>query len=60
MSTPHAKSHADPQRTSRNWIADTLIVAGILAFGYFAITIETARQQGPGNAQQASPLELLR
>ena len=63
MTVSHAKSRPAPQRTSRNGIADTLVVAGILAFGYFAVTIETTRQQGLKSAAPAtveSPLELLR
>lgn len=60
MSITHAKSHSDRQPQSRNWIADTLIVAGILVFGYFAVTIEAARQQGLSHTEQAAtPLELL-
>ncbi|MHB1103610.1 MAG: hypothetical protein ACYC0C_12735 [Devosia sp.] len=60
MSISHAKSHTDPQRLSRNWLADTLIVAGILAFGYFAIMLETSPQPWSGTTQQMSdfPLEL--
>lgn len=60
MSILQAKSPADPQRPSRNWIAETLIVAGILAFGYFAIMLETSPQPWSGAAQQMSdfPLEL--
>ena len=62
MSTSHASSHTSRQRPARNWITDTLIVAGILAFGYFAFAMETGRQQASSPTQQAaeSPLELLR
>lgn len=40
MSTIQARSRVETQRPSRNWIAETLIVAGILAFGYFAVMLE--------------------
>lgn len=35
-------------RRSRNWVAETLVVLGILAFGYFALTMQT--QGSPGAA----------
>lgn len=62
MSISHASSQSERQRPSRNWITDTLIVAGILAFGYFAVTMETGRQQASSPTRQAaqSPLDLLR
>ena len=62
MSTSHASPHANRQRPARNWITDTLIVAGILAFGYFAFAMETGRQQAASPTEPAaqSPLELLR
>ncbi len=62
MSISHASSRTNRQRPSRNWVTDTLIVAGILAFGYFAVMMETGRQQSSAPAEQAaeSPLELLR
>jgi hypothetical protein len=34
-------------RTRRLWIVETLVVVGVLAFGYFAATQDTAR---PGSA----------
>lgn len=62
MSISHPDLHAEPQRPSRNWITDTLIVAGILAFSYFAVVLESGRQQSPAPTEQAaqSPLTLLR
>lgn len=60
MSASQAKPDSDPQRGPRNWIADTLIVAGVLAFGYFAVSIEAGRQHGGAAPGPASPLELLR
>jgi len=60
MSILQAKSPTDTQRSSRNWITETLIVAGILAFGYFAIVLETSPQPWSGANAQISdfPLDL--
>ena len=52
MSILQAKSSGDAQRP-RNWIAETLIVAGILAFGYFALMLETTPQPWSGAVQEA-------
>lgn len=62
MSILQAHSPIEPQGQSRNWIAETLVVAGILAFGYFAITLEAARKPAPGPIEQAEelPRDLLR
>lgn len=56
MSTSQAKSSTDPQRAVRNWMAETLVVAGILAFGYFAIMLETSSWSG--TSQPASDVTL--
>lgn len=55
------KSRTDLQRP-RNWIAETVVVAGIVAFGYFAVTLEAAHRQGHTQPEPAfsSPLDLLR
>ena len=52
MSILQARSPIDPQRPSRNWIAESLIVAGILAFGYFAMMLETTPQLWASAAPQ--------
>lgn len=53
MSILEANSPIDPQHPSRNWIAETLVIAGILAFGYFALMLETAPQPWAGTASPA-------
>lgn len=53
MSILQAHSPIDPQRPSRNWIAETLVVAGILAFGYFTLMLKTAPQPWAGTASPA-------
>lgn len=58
MSILQAKFPNDPQRPARNWIAETLVVAGILAFGYFAIMLETSPQPWSAARQQASEISL--
>jgi len=62
MSILQTRSPTDSLRPSRNWIAESLIVAGVLAFGYFAVMLETAPQPWSSVPRQASdqPLELLR
>lgn len=52
MSILQSKFPNDPQRPARNWIAETLVVAGILAFGYFAMMLETSPQRWSAAPQQ--------
>ena len=41
MSTIEANRTIAPRRAPRLWIVETLIVLGILGFGYFAVTMDT-------------------
>lgn len=59
MSTLQIKPPADTQRPYRNWIAETLVVAGILAFGYFAIMLETSQPWSTNRLASDAPQELL-
>jgi hypothetical protein len=48
------------QRRTRLWIVETLVVLGVLAFGYFALTLDAARIGAPP-VETADPLvELIR
>ena len=50
-------------RTQRLWIVETLVVLGVLAFGYFAVTMDGARwlsPQAPAEAPLDPLLELTR
>ena len=41
MSTYEA-NHPAPRRAPRLWIVESLVVLGVLAFGYFAITMDSS------------------
>ena len=55
MSTFEA-NHAVPRRTPRLWIVETLVVLGVLAFGYFAVTLDAARVGAPTPVETLDPL----
>ena len=62
MSTFEAK-HSTRPHAPRLWIVESLIVLGVLAFGYFAITMDSSMFGGKPAAfgQPSDPLtELLR
>lgn len=40
MRTADVNSPLRTPRSQRNWVAETLVVLGIVAFGLFALTIE--------------------
>lgn len=40
MRTAHAHHQAHAPRPQRNWIAETLVVLGIVAFGLFVLALE--------------------
>ena len=40
-------SETRPDRPARSWLLETMVVLGILAFGYFAITLESGSQSSP-------------
>ncbi|HHY48256.1 MAG TPA: hypothetical protein GYA10_00680 [Alphaproteobacteria bacterium] len=46
MSTFEAHSVPAEKRAPRLWIVETLVVLGVLGFGYFAITLDTSRWTG--------------
>lgn len=61
MRTLDADQSASPSRTQRLWVAETLVVLGIVAFGLFALALDG--QFNPfGNPQNAVelPFELTR
>ena len=61
MRTFEADPAAHPSRTQRLWVAETLVVLGIVGFGLFALTLEG--QFNPfGKPQNAVelPFELTR
>lgn len=62
MSTYEANSSVR-QRAPRLWIIEFLIVVGVLAFGYFAITMDSSLFTGKPAAQAqpaADPFAALR
>lgn len=51
---------AGGQRTTRLWIVETLIVLGIVGFGYFALTLDAARWSAATSpAQSFDPIAEL-
>ena len=40
MRTADANSPIRPSRSQRNWVAETLVVLGIVAFGLFVLALE--------------------
>ena len=40
MRTADANSPIHTPRSQRNWVAETIVVLGIVAFGLFALTLE--------------------
>lgn len=45
---PYGAHQTTGQRTARLWIIETLIVLGVVAFGYFALTLDQTRWGSPG------------
>lgn len=43
MNSIHANHSDAPKRTPRPWIIETLVVLGVLGFGYFAMTLDSSR-----------------
>ena len=44
-------------RTPRLWLVETLVVLGVLAFGYFAVTVDSSPWIGDSvQAETADPL----
>jgi hypothetical protein len=62
MSAYDAGQTSEPRSRTRNWVVETLVVLGIVGFGYFALTMDdlnpgdTASLERPANAL----LELVR
>lgn len=58
---PHSVNPAPTQpRSARLWIVETLVVLGVVAFGYFALTLDTARvTTGPAPANSFDPISAL-
>lgn len=54
MSTIEA-NHGGPRR-ARLWIVETLVVLGVLAFGYFALALDTARLTDSTPGEAATPI----
>lgn len=46
MSLFQAHPTSSSTRAPRLWIAETLVVLGVLAFGYFAVTLDGASWSG--------------
>ena len=46
MSSLDADHFTFRQRPSRLWIVETVVVLGVLAFGYFAVTLDAAPWSG--------------
>jgi hypothetical protein len=42
MSTYEADHTSGQRRSQRLWIVETLVVLGVLAFGYFAVTMDSS------------------
>jgi hypothetical protein len=60
MSTYEA-DHPIRRRAPRLWIVESLIVVGVLAFGYFAITMDSSFFGGVPSGLPTDPLsELMR
>lgn len=57
MSTFEAHPIPAQRRAPRLWIVETLVVLGVLAFGYFAITLDSA--QWTSAQLQAEPVHPL-
>jgi hypothetical protein len=54
-------NHPIRRRAPRLWIVESLIVVGVLAFGYFAITMDASFFGAPPAGLPTDPLtELLR
>ena len=52
---PHSVNPAPTQpRSARLWIVETLVVLGVVGFGYFALTLDPARVT-PRQAPPRSP-----
>jgi hypothetical protein len=47
-------------RAPRLWIVGTLVVLGVLAFGYFAVTLDASRWMAPQVPAESSIDSLLR
>lgn len=58
MSTYEA-NHPARRRAPRLWIVESLIVVGVLAFGYFAITMDSSLFGGPVAGLPTDPLSEL-
>jgi hypothetical protein len=54
----HSVTHPPAQpRSARLWIVESLIVLGVVAFGYFALTLDTARlATAPAPAESFDPI----
>lgn len=60
MATYEVQHSTQQRRPQRLWLVETLIVLGVLAFGYFAITMDSSLFTGqPVNQQPMSPIEEL-
>lgn len=56
MRTAGANQPIRAPRSQRNWIADTLVVLGVVAFGLFVLTLEGQFKLFSGPQQQAVEL----
>jgi hypothetical protein len=55
MTTLEANRTSELHRAPRLWIVETLVVLGVIAFGYFAVTMDTSFL-GALPATEADPL----
>jgi hypothetical protein len=63
MRSIHLQAPAGRPRAQRLWIVETLVVLGVLAFGYFAVTLDAASwgvPQVPAETSIDPLLELTR
>jgi hypothetical protein len=56
MSTYEANHVTTTKRPPRLWIVESLIVLGVLAFGYFAVTLDASRWTGTPPSDTVDPL----
>jgi hypothetical protein len=60
MNTIEANHRVAPKRAPRLWIIETLVVLGVLGFGYFALTLDSTRWTQPAPAEIDPLSELIR
>ena len=59
MHTIDVHHRTTSRRTPRLWLVETLVVLGVLGFGYFAVTLDSARWTNDGSAAVTTGLNPL-